>query len=811
MPVTPCSSSSSRSEYLIIALCVAVAVFACVIQNTIHPSGTTLVFDSGHYMGTVQLLCQAIQTNTAALPFTESQKLNAFLLLDGPLVPLVGAFVFTILGKIPQAADWCTFVYIEIFFQAVATASLTSLAFNISASRHAKYLALGTGLAWALYPAAILSTDSFLGELPATAIMLSVMCLLAQTIKLNAKTNGANASNSFNSSNILALIGGMLLTVVFMSKPALVVSLGFLALLWIATLFGPIFLQRGSQTADNQQTKQKSKSTIIMLLSFCLGAATALTPWLLFTHSTTGNWRASAYRVPIYNITRGMSCDSDGWGTVPPDSGTQTYGEGSNALSCMASIVKEKPWQSINLALRKPERLWLLSWNDFHHKCLGIGLGLQIFLHQLTLVLAAIGLILLPLNLPRLKNQEARFIAIAAPLVVLGHAAYIPFETCSRYGFSGMPMVFLLCLIAIDYILRLEVLTKPWRKLSGTSTTSSPPLALGLALGFCAIASVVFARADLLSLIQMLFIPTGVAALLECVIKAALIILVLILTRKLCHFDPAAKKRSALYLASKSMAVLLGGTIIAAFLAHYFYEREERTWQCRLDAGQSINRYVKYTEAPQSRANWRILVIDCQAANSKDKHGPTAISDSNSSDDLLAGCTVAINGKQLTAPSFNPVSLIQTWAKLDQIQLDLASVFGKAPSALRQWRAFYIPPGYLDYGKINTINLEAGSAITIFGDSNKIDEKASFIPAIDYISAAKLLYEQESPDGRIITPIFQAKQSQSLPPSKELLERNDLSPAFGRQCGSYRMYIITGSDDFWQRNNLNTTSYAEAF
>ncbi len=798
MPVTPCSSSSSRSEYLIIALCVAVAVFACVIQNTIHTSGTTLVFDSGHYMGTVQLLCQAIQAYTSGLPFAESQKLNAFLLLDGPLVPLVGAFVFTILGKIPQAADWCTFVYIEIFFQAVATASLTSLAFNISASRHAKYLALGTGLAWALYPAAILSTDSFLGELPATALMLLAMRLMAQTIKLKTKAHCAITTN------ILSLIVGLLLTIVFMSKPALVVSLGLLALLWIATLFGPFLSQ-----SDNQQTNQKSKSTIIMLLSFCLGAATALTPWLLFTHSTTGNWRASAYRVPIYNITRGMNCDSDGWGTVPLDPTMQSYGEGVSPLGCMASIFAEKPWQSVNLALRKPERLWLLPWNDFHHKCLGIGIGLQIFIHQLTLVLASIGLILMPLSLPKMKNSAARFTAIIAPLVILGHAAYIPFETCSRYGFSGMPMVFLLCLIAIDYILRLEVLTKPWRKLSGSSTTSSPPLALGLALGFCAIACVVFARVDLLSLIQMLFIPTGVAALLECVIKAALIILVLILTRKLCHFDPAAKKRSALYLASKSMAVLLGGTIIAAFLAHYFYEREERTWQCRLDAGQSINRYFKYTQAPQSRANWRILVIDCQAAHSKDKHGPSAISDSNSSDDLLAGCTVAINGKQLTAPSFNPVSLIQTWAKLDQMQTDFASIFGKSPSAMRQWRAYYIPPGYLEGD--NTITLEAGHAITIFGDSNQINGKAAFIPAIDYISAAKLLYEQESPDGRIITPFFQAKQSQSLPPSKELLERNDLSPAFGRQCGSYRMYIITGSDDFWQRNSLNTTSYAEAF
>jgi hypothetical protein len=178
---------------------------------------------------------------------------------------------------------------------------------------------------------------------------------------------------------------------------------------------------------------------------------------------------------------------------------------------------------------------------------------------------------------------------------------------------------------------------------------------------------------------------------------------------------------------------------------------------------------------------------------------------------VLATSTVSINGKQLVEASFNPISLIQTWAKLDQMQLDLASIFGKAPSTLRQWRAYYIPPGYLDNGKINTINLEAGNAITVFGDSNQINEKAAFIPAIDYLSAAKFLYEQESPDGRIVTPFFQAKQSQCLPPAKELLERDDLSPTLGRQCGSYRMYIVAGSDSFWQRNSLNNTNYAEAF
>jgi hypothetical protein len=297
-------------------------------------------------------------------------------------------------------------------------------------------------------------------------------------------------------------------------------------------------------------------------------------------------------------------------------------------------------------------------------------------------------------------------------------------------------------------------------------------------------------------------LPTALAALLEYTIKAALIILVLVLARRLCRFDQA-QKRPLLIITSQGLAVSLSVIIIAIFTAHFLNEREERTWKCPLEAGQHISREVRY--AANSRANWNLLLIDCEAAHHKGPHS------SSNSNELLAGSTVSVNGNELTEASFNPASLIQTWAKLEQIQLDLASVFGKAPSALRQWRAFYIPPGYLDDGKINTINLEAGSAITIFGDNNKIDEKASFIPAIDYISAAKLLYEQESPDGRIITPIFQAKQSQSLPPSKELLERNDLSPALGRQCGSYRMYIVSGSDSFWQRNSLNTTSYAEAF
>ncbi len=769
------SSSSSRTEVLIIALCVAVAVFAGVVQNTLHPTGTTLVFDSGHYMGTVQLLCQAIQGQFGGMPLTlsDSHKLNDYLLLDGPLVPLVGTFVFTLLGKICQASDWRIFIYIEIFFQALATASITSLAFNLSNGKQAKYLALGTGLAWALYPAAILSTNSFLGELPATALLLLAIRLMVQTLKL--KTTATSSTTA----NILALVSGLLLSVVFMSKPALVLSLALLVTVWMTALIGPFFLPPGSEKASS-----KCKAKIITALSFALGAALAATPWLLFTHETSGHWRASAYRLPIYNITRGMSCDSDGWGTVPLDPTMQSYGEGVSPLMCMASIFNEKPGQSLNLALRKPERLWLLPWNDFHHKCLGIGLGLQIFLHQLALTLATIGLVLFPLYLPR-RHSIANFIAGTAPLIILGHAAYIPFETCSRYGFSGMPMVFLLAAMAV------ELIVISWREQS--------KICLVISLCLTATASLVIARADLLSLIQMLFLPTGLSVFLEYAIKGALMIMVFVLAYKLGSSDQAPK-RPLLKIVSQSIAVLLGGAIIAVFMAHYLNEREERTWQCRLESGERIGRSVKLTE--NSKANWHLLLIDCEAATKKGNRN-------NSSTDPLALSSININGKELTEPSFNPASLIQSWAKLDQMQTDFASVFGKAPSALRQWRAYYIPPGYL--ASDNDIWLTAGNAVTVFGDSAQVNGQAAFIPAIEYLSATKFLQEQESPDGRIVTPTFQTKQSSCFQPSKVLWEWHDLSPSFGRQCGSYRMYIVAGSDGFWQRNSLNTTSYAEAF
>ncbi|CAN5345675.1 hypothetical protein BH11CYA1_BH11CYA1_21740 [soil metagenome] len=770
------SSSSSRSEYLIIAICAAVAVCACLIQNIIHPSGTTLVFDSGHYMGTIQLLCQAIQANVAGLPLTESEKLNAFLLLDGPLVPLVGAFVFTLLGKIPQALDWRTFIHIEIFFQAIATASLTYLAFNISPGKHAKYLATGTGLAWALYPPAILSTDSFLGELPATALLLLAMCLMTRMIKLTAVANSANASNIF------ALIIGLLLAVIFMSKPALVLSLVLLATLWITVLFAALFIL---QTRDHQAIQADKHKIISVLVSFGLGAALALTPWLLFTHSTSGHWRLCAYRVPIYNITRGMSCNSDGWGTVPLDQTMQSYSEDMGALSCMAAIFKEQPLASVNLAIRKPERLWLLPWNDYHHKCLGLGLGIQIFLHQLAIALAAVGLVLLPLSLAK-QHSTAKFIALAAPLVILGHITYIPFETCSRYGFTGMPMVFLLCAIAVDFI------ANNWRH-----HLKSRLLSIGLC--FYIIATILVTRIDLQSLLQGLSLPTAAAVGLECLGKAAVIIGSFILAHKIGS-SGQPHKRLLLHYSSKAMAVALCGVVIVYLMAHFLYNREARTWKCNLEAGQSISRKVRYTE--NSKASWRILLIDCEASGRKNRG-------SADHDNLLEGSTVSINGKELTEPCFNPSSLIQTWAKLDQMQADFASIFGKTPASLRQWRAFYIPQDYLQDN--NDIKLEAGRPLTIYGDSNQLNEQPAFIPAIEYLSAVKLLYEQESPDGRVVTPTFAGKPSVCLPATKELLEGDDLSPALGRQCGTYRMYIVSGNNQFWQRQSLNTSGFAEAF
>lgn len=203
-------------------LCALVALKASLGAN--HKYNTTLLFDSGHYMGTAQLLHQALAAqfhlSIAGGPplnivFQDWSKLNSYLLLDGPLVPVFGTLLFILLSQTPTLDNFNTFILFECCFQALAAALVASLAYKLT---QRPILALITAMAWALYPAAILGCDSFLGEVPAAALLLLFIRLIVALVADEAKSVIKPLS--------LALFAGFCGALVFSSKPALILCLG---------------------------------------------------------------------------------------------------------------------------------------------------------------------------------------------------------------------------------------------------------------------------------------------------------------------------------------------------------------------------------------------------------------------------------------------------------------------------------------------------------------------------------------------------------------------------------------------------------
>lgn len=756
-------AQTSHTELKIGLASAFVALTASLVQNLwLAPSGTTLVFDSGHYLGTTALLTQLIISklhlaNALVTGFSaeDAKKLGDYLLLDGPLVPVVGALFFAAHNTLPQAGHYHVFIVLESLFHALAAGMCASLIYKMC---RRQWLALVGGLSWALYPAAILGCDSFLGEVPATALMLVFMRLLAASLDGKSK--------------LKLFLAGVCGATVFMSKPALVFALVAMAMLAFVFWF-----KREPDNIADSSTRLSRLSWAVPLIA---GAMITLAPWLAFTKYSSGKWHLSAYRIPVYNIARGSSYDAEGWGTVPLDPTMQSFGEGQSALSCLLTIWRDKPLQSVNLALRKPERMWLAPWNDYHHKCFGAPSSLQIIAHQFLLALAAAGLIMLPLTLPRL-DRSGQLIALSAPLTVLAHLAYVPFESSSRYGFSAAPALFVLSAIALFYCVQCKRITHL------------------VIFALLALSVIMANRLDLFAFIHTYVTDCGWAALADSALRSGMIMLPIYIAWRSAKASAYCKRIGLIYSGSL-VAAALTASALTIQLAHFTYEREQRVWRCKLTPGQSIERTFDYRqnhlENKQGEKSTALLVVECDWTNTNNQ-----LPDN-----------IELNGKPLTGPFFNPASLIECWSDLGKMQNEFASLFLRSPASIRHYLAVRLPSGILANGT-NVIRLTAREhPVTIYGYTNKVDGRPPELPAFDYLSAGKLLNEQENTDGRVVTGTFAAAPSTcTLLSDDSKIEKGDLSPAPGRQSGTYAIFVVTCNDDFFKRTYLNKAARARSY
>ena len=115
-------------------LIVIIALAACAVQQwlgTAHGEvNVALIFDSGHYQKTAQLIldCLSSTQSPAASQAGPARDLASALILDGPVLPGLGAIAMFVFGKLSGLADWQCFINLQAILHALSALLVYMLA-----------------------------------------------------------------------------------------------------------------------------------------------------------------------------------------------------------------------------------------------------------------------------------------------------------------------------------------------------------------------------------------------------------------------------------------------------------------------------------------------------------------------------------------------------------------------------------------------------------------------------------------------------------------------------------------------------------
>jgi hypothetical protein len=386
---------------------------------------STFFGDSRHYLETCRQLVILARAGMTGLPegagsiAFDSARFSDYLMLDGPILPLIPAVFFALIGKIPAATDWQPFVMIGCSFQALTAALVYVLTYRLTRSR---IWALLAGVSWGVYPAAIVASGRYLNEVPAACFLAGLTWSASRLLEK------LDAGSKYYPGNGVEL--GVWNGVILLLKPALFP--GCLLVDAIGLAFCRAWAVRAAVAA--------------WLLA---GLSCLIIPWAACSAAMTGHVYLTPQRGPVYNAAKGCDTESDGWSSLPDTELSKILCSSPGVIPTILAAWNSHPAELTNLTLRKCSRIWILPWNDFRKAVFGIpASGLSCW-HTLLLILAMPGAVAVLSGVPvRLlagaSGRRASFVGYASLAFIAAHVVYAPFEAITRYGFTSMPFVVLL-------------------------------------------------------------------------------------------------------------------------------------------------------------------------------------------------------------------------------------------------------------------------------------------------------------------------------------------------------------------------------
>ncbi|QQR58621.1 MAG: glycosyltransferase family 39 protein [Candidatus Melainabacteria bacterium] len=386
-------------------------------------------FDSGLYMQSAVAIHEAIgHVSSVGLNALQPEciKLKEKLLLDGPVLPLIGGIPFWVMGAKPKLEAMQPVLALLVLFHSLSSLLMFYLGKKLTKSDK---FGLVSGLLWATYPAAVIGTTKLLTE--PVGVLLS---LLALTLCVRL---GKEESRKRVCLTSFAL--GVIMSLFVLLRPILAPAM-------VPLLIGLVFFKKKRGMAS---------STIIGGITACVfGASLTLTPWLWFTSSASGEIVLTPKRAPVYNLICGFDLPSDGRIFVTPRPASIDE-EKEKSMQMLSSNIQQKPLEHLLLILRKPSRIWQDAWNDYRTPYLFLPASAITWWHAALIASGIAGLISFLTYLSKKESfahQEQPIILFGSLCFISIHFLYVFFSACPRYGHTSMPFF---TLFAVYFLSRL--------------------------------------------------------------------------------------------------------------------------------------------------------------------------------------------------------------------------------------------------------------------------------------------------------------------------------------------------------------------
>lgn len=389
-------------------------------QLKVFDTRILFVFDSAHYLLTSSQLLPILQSffqgNFAGLAALRSPDFASNIMVDGPVVPLLGALSFLLSGQQAAATSWLVIASVISAVNAFSAGALAILSSRLFSS---KLFCLAIGIFFAFSPATIISSGRFLTEPIATFLLLSLCFICLLIVSQPSGKIGLRC----------AFIAGLIAATGFLNKAALAPA-------WLGLLLLSFYCRKRANQAIGGS----------LWASLC-GVVIVLSSWGAFSLASSGHYTFMPQRMPAFNLATGNNIEIDGRATMPAAASTEHYANSGSSLSVLFGAWTDHPGQLANLYLRKIPRVMGFVWNDFKQVVFGLDTAAQNFIYCMVLILAVIGFLLMLCELASksgLMTASRQYLLLStAALIAIHTLFYLPFEAIVRYASPVQPFILL--------------------------------------------------------------------------------------------------------------------------------------------------------------------------------------------------------------------------------------------------------------------------------------------------------------------------------------------------------------------------------